>query len=99
MTLQDLMNIQVGKRYLFKNTPTETRCEDCGAIGTCSEFYQEFEVTIIRKAEGGIKCGHCGSLSSLSCEGWYRVSPIDRPDDEGIAPYTQLHRIEEEDYD
>ena len=99
MTLQDLMNIQVGKRYCWKPKPVELLCSHCNEP-FWSKIDREPKAILIISKPGRdlISCDMCGAHLDMDWEGWY-VGTISGDYRQYVVPYTQLSRIEEENYD
>ncbi len=100
MTLPALMNIQVGKRYLGCIKPIEKVCPLCGYVIGAKTSGEKVIVTVVKAIEGEImmRCPDCEGTYLDNRDGWYQVK-TDYSFSLFIAPYTQLSRIEEEDYD
>ena len=93
MELTDLMNIQVGKRYRWGARLTEDVCPKCGRIAGDKRWP---EIVTVVRASAGRYCPNC--FATLTADGYYGCWTTQEHCPIAI-PYTQLHRIEGEEYD
>lgn len=100
MNIADLMDIQVGKKYLWKTGATELPCPQCGKPIGGNPDRPEILVTVIGLIEGseGITCDECKTNIGDKYPGFYVVK-VEHAYNHFAVPYPQLSKIKEEDYD
>ncbi len=97
MSLSDLMQlipaIEIGKKYLWREKPTEDACPRCGNVTGQAVNVPEI-VTVSQLLLGDqAECESC-HLKRPFTEGWYGVE--DKYGNRWAVPYTQLEEIQEE---